>query len=269
MTEQHTASLILAAGRGSRMTGYEGNKTLLPLVPVDSPFEGDTPILLHILTNLPSGPKAVVVNHRKEDVIEATQSFGLSYYEQPLLNGTGGALMAAKEFLGTLNCDRLIMTMGDVPLVRKKTYLKLIEALEGYSLIILGFRPSEKKQYGVLEMDGSRVKRITEWKYWKDYPSEIQNQLRICNSGIYGANTKDLIHYLRILQKRPHTVAKERNGKMIEIQEFFITDLVELMVRDGLNVGSVVVEGENEVMGVDDLTSLTKAQKIFKGSTPT
>jgi len=32
-----TASLILAAGRGTRMTGYEGNKTLLPLIPTESP----------------------------------------------------------------------------------------------------------------------------------------------------------------------------------------------------------------------------------------
>jgi len=64
-THLNTASLILAAGRGSRMEGFEGNKTLLPLVPEKSPFEGKQPILLHILNSLPVGPRAVVVNHKR------------------------------------------------------------------------------------------------------------------------------------------------------------------------------------------------------------
>ena len=93
--EMKSASIIFAAGRGSRMKGPGRNKTLLPLIPGDDPFEGDHPILLHIINNLPAGPKALVINYRREEVIEATRSFGLSYVEQPSLNGTGGALLAA------------------------------------------------------------------------------------------------------------------------------------------------------------------------------
>ena len=88
----------MAAGKGSRMIGFEGNKTLLPLVPEYSPFKGTHPILLHILDNLPPGPKALVVHHGKKDVLEATKAMNLSYCEQPALNGTGGALFAAKPF---------------------------------------------------------------------------------------------------------------------------------------------------------------------------
>ena len=58
----------MAAGRGSRMREYEGNKTLLPLVPGNSTYEGTQPILVHILKSLPPGPKAIIVNHKKEDV---------------------------------------------------------------------------------------------------------------------------------------------------------------------------------------------------------
>lgn len=263
---QQTASLILAAGRGSRMKGFQGNKTLLPLVPSGSSFEGDQPILLHILNRLPHGPKAVVVSHKKEDVIRITQSHGLSYCEQPLLNGTGGAVIAAREFLENLDCERLIVTMGDVPLVMRTTYLKLVDGLKDHALMILGFHPLDKKQYGLLDMDEMGVKRIIEWKYWKDYSEERQRQLQICNSGIYAAGRTNLLHYLRILEKRPHTVRKERDGKMVEIEEYFITDLVELMDEDGLKVGCVVVEDENEVMGVDDLPSLMKAQEIIKAT---
>ena len=94
-----TVSVIFAAGKGSRMKGFEGNKTLLPLVPGPSPFEGTHPILLQVLNSLPPGPKALVVNYMKKDVIAATRSLNLTYCEQPILNGTGGALMAAREFL--------------------------------------------------------------------------------------------------------------------------------------------------------------------------
>jgi molybdopterin-guanine dinucleotide biosynthesis protein A len=56
------ASVVFAAGRGSRMTGYEGNKTLLPLVPAHgSLYEGERPLLVEVLENLPPGPKGIVI----------------------------------------------------------------------------------------------------------------------------------------------------------------------------------------------------------------
>ena len=254
----------MAAGRGSRMKGFEGNKTLLPLTTAGSPFEGKQPILAHILDSLPPGPKAVVINHQKENVINATSSFGLIYCEQPLLNGTGGALLAAKGFLENTDYDQLIITMGDVPFVKDSTYRELLERLKYSNLAVLGFRPVEKREYGVLEIDGANVKKIVEYKYWRTYPRERQEELQVCNSGIYATRKNNLIQYLHILGKRPHTVLKERDGKMLEVEEFFITDLVELMNKDGLKIGYVIAGDEDEVMGIDDLPSLIKAQGIFK-----
>lgn len=248
------------------MKGFEGNKTLLPLASGQSPLEGSHPILLHILSNLPHGPKAIVVNHKKEDVLNATQSLGLTYCDQPLLNGTGGALLASREFLEAQDQNQLIITMGDVPFVKDSTYLNLIKGLKYNSLVALGFRPVDKKQYGVLEIDGKNVKRIIEWKYWRTYSKERQKQFQVCNSGIYSARKRDFIRYLRILGKNPHIVTKAVGGKMVEVEEFFITDLVELMGENGLKVGYIIADDENEVMGVDDLSSLKKAQKKFKGS---
>jgi len=259
-----TASLILAAGRGSRMKGYSGNKTLLPLIPERSFYEGSRPILFHILANLPPGPKAVVVNHKKDDVIKATRDLDLTYHEQPELNGTGGALLAALTFLKTEVYDRLIITMGDVPFVKRNTYMELVRRIEDHALIVLGFRPKSKKQYGVLETDGNQVKKITEWKYWKKYTEERQLNLQICNSGIYAANKKDLLRYLPLLASRPHLVRKEVNGRLNNVKEYFITDLIEYMHDDGLSVGYILAEDEEEVMGIDDLAALTRAQKIYE-----
>ena len=94
-------------------------------MPETSPYEGEKPILLEILKNLPKGPKALVVNHRKEDLTRATQGYGLTYCEQPVLNGTGGALLAGRDFLANLECDHVIVTMGDVPLVKPETFINL------------------------------------------------------------------------------------------------------------------------------------------------
>jgi len=68
-----------------------------------------------------------------------------------------------------------------------------------------------------------------------------------------------------MLADRPHKVLKEREGTLTEIQEFFMTDLVEWMDQDGLSVGTVLAEDENEVMGIDDLASLQRAQQLSKG----
>lgn len=261
-----TTSLILAAGKGSRMKDFRGNKTLLPLVPRGSLFEGSHPILLQILNHLPPGPKALVVHYKKEDVLEATHSFGLTYCEQPILNGTGGALLAARGFLEKNDYGRLIITMGDVPFVRKGTYNNLVKALKHYSLVILGFSPAEKKQYGLLEVDRDEVKRIVEWKYWNTYPKERQKRFPICNAGIYAARMNHLMKYLPLLEERPHIVLKERDGQRVEVEEFFITDLIELMHLEGLKTGYVMVEDENEVMGIDDLQALKKAQEIFNAT---
>lgn len=259
-----TASLVFAAGRGSRMEGFDGNKTLLPLLPSGSPYEGSSPILLHVLDSLPPGPKAVVVNHRKEAVIEATRSYDPIYCEQPVLNGTGGALMASMEFIENRRYDRLLITMGDVPLVRPASYERLLHVLSEFHMAVLGFRPEKKREYGVLETDNDTVKRIIEWTYWKEFPGDRQESLDICNSGIYAVRKEELIRYLHILEKTPHTVIKKRDGETVEVKEYFITDLVQLMYKDGLKTGYIIAEDEEEVMGVDDLPSLKKVQEIFR-----
>ena len=246
------------------MKDYSGNKTLLPLIAGTSPFCGRRPILRHIIENLPAGPKTVVVNHQKEDVIKATGSMGLCFCEQPVLNGTGGALLAAEDFIRQSDCENIIITMGDVPFVLPGTYRRLIERLSDTQMVVLGFNPYDKKKYGLLEIDGTGVSRITEWKYWKDYPPEKQAELSVCNSGIYAIKKTALVPYLPVLSQRPQIVVKKVNGVSTQIREFFITDLVEYMAADGLSIGCVMAEDEIETMGVDDPDALLTAQEIYR-----
>jgi bifunctional UDP-N-acetylglucosamine pyrophosphorylase / glucosamine-1-phosphate N-acetyltransferase len=259
----HAVSIILAAGKGTRMSGFDGNKTLLPLIPETDLFTGKRPMLIEVIGNLPPGPKAVVVHHCKEEVFEATCGLNVSYLEQRLTNGTGGAILAAQDFLARSVEPHVIITMGDVPLIKRSTYLQLLESLDGNSMMVLGFSPREQAQYGVLEITGDCVTKITEWKYWKEYPEDRQKSLRVFNVGIYAVDRATLLPYLHKLQEVPHLVVKERNSHMTMVEEFFITDLVELMHGDGLHIGFFLAENEEEVMGVDNPQSLREVQWIY------
>ena len=257
------ASIIFAAGFGSRIKNFSGNKTTLPLKPGTNPFEGECPIILEIIRNLPRGPKALVVHHRKDEVIKITHDMDIFYCHQPVPDGTGGALIAARDFLEKTDQNNLIITMGDVPFVRETTYRKLIGRLGDQDLVILGFEPRDRAQYGALEIENNSVKKIHEWRYWKGYPLERQNGLKIFNSGIYAARRSVVIEYLDKLEQKPHEVEKERNGRTMVVKEYFITDLVELINNDRNEVGFVVAEDENEVRGIDTFEDLILAQGLF------
>ena len=244
------------------MTGYEGNKTLLPLIPENILYQGKQPLLIEVLENLPLGPKGIVVHHFAEEVEKATAAFDATYIFQPRTNGTGGALLAARSFLESVDQDSVIITMGDVPLIRATTYGKLVDQLQRNELVILSFEPQDKGQYGLLEVDGDRALRIVEWKYWKSYPLERQKALRFCNAGVYAAKRPVLLEYLTLLAGKPHHVQKLWGDEQITIEEFFLTDLVELMSHEGLSVGMVLTD-QDEVIGVDTPEALRHVQQQY------
>ncbi len=256
------ASIIFAAGRGTRMTGYSGNKTLLPLIPEKSRYEGARPLIREVLDNLPAGPRGIVVNYRAEEIRRVTEGPEISFVYQPVTNGTGGALLAARSFLNSADADRVIITMGDVPLIRPATYYRLLDLLGRYELALLAFENKDRAQYGMIEMEGGRVTGIVEWKYWKDFPLERQSRLRYCNAGVYAAKKTTLLNCMDKLERRPHDVMKQQGGQWLTIKEYFLTDIVEMMSRDGLPVG-ITLASEEEVIGVDTPESLAAVQKLY------
>jgi bifunctional UDP-N-acetylglucosamine pyrophosphorylase/glucosamine-1-phosphate N-acetyltransferase len=258
------AAIIMAAGRGSRMSAESGSKTLLPLMPEARDPARRRPLLMEILDSLPPGPRGLVVHHCKQDVMAATGHLPLTYIDQPVLNGTGGAILAAADFIRQTACRRWIVTMGDVPFVRPTTYRRLVDALALSDMAVLGFRPANKKRYGVLEVEGETVRRITEWKYWKDYPAERQAALKICNAGIYAVRREALLTHLPTLAARPQVVHKVVDGRVCAIEEYFITDLAAAMVEAGRRVIHLTTEDENETMGVDDPQALAAARALYR-----
>ncbi len=256
-------SLILAAGRGTRMKGYKGNKALLPLIPEEGPFVGKRPFIEEILDNLPKGPKGIVVHHDKEALIVALGGKEVSFIEQPVLNGTGGALLCAKGFLEGCGSDNVIVTMGDVPLVRCETFLRLLEELLRFDMVALGFLPQSRRQFGLFITEGENLREIVEWKYWKDWDSTQIDKYPICNSGIYAFRRQVILQLLPELEKNPHEVRKEIDGKIVSFTEYFLTDIVSISYKKGFRTGYKVVNNPYEVTGVDDPDSLKIIQALY------
>jgi bifunctional UDP-N-acetylglucosamine pyrophosphorylase/glucosamine-1-phosphate N-acetyltransferase len=127
-------------------------------------------------------------------------------------------------------------------------------------MAVLAFEPEERAQYGLLEMEeGDRVRRVVEWKYWRDFPPEKLSALRFCNAGVYAAKRSVLLRTMALLAERPHRVEKRLGGELVSFDEYFITDLVELMAGGGMRVGATVA-GLEEVSGVDDPEALRNTQ---------
>ena len=140
---------------------------------------------------------------------------------------------------------------------------KLISRLDEQNFVILAFEPRDRARYGMLEMEGENVLRIVEWKYWHSYPADRQARMRFCNAGVYAVQRSVLLTYLDDLANQPHHVKKQQGDEWVTIQEYFLTDLVELMSKDGLAIGWVVAP-EEEVSGVDTPEALQAVQRCFQ-----
>lgn len=266
------ASVVLAAGRGTRMVGYGGCKALLPLLPSErSIYEGERPFILEILEQLPPGPKAVVIHHDGEK-LRATLNHYLPQDSMPVLvwqpdlNGTGGAVLAATPFLQSIKSHLCLITMADVPLISRRTYENLVSKVfesPGMAGAVLTFRPYDRAQYGCLIIKGEKVIEIVEWKYWKDFDEEERHALELCNAGVYVFRRDLLLEYLTELAQKPHVVQKTIDGKLVNFEEFFLPDLIAIMARNGLDITFLEAD-ENEVLGVDTPQQLEKAQEIYR-----
>ena len=213
----------------------------------------------------PQAGRRVIVHHRSEAVKAATRAFAPTYCHQPDLNGTGGALLAVRDFLEAQACERLLITMGDVPFVRPETYMNLVEKLETHHMVALGFKPADKKQYGLLETERDRVQKITEWKYCAGLS---RGQKSVPSASAMPASMPPAVRRCSSISRCSNRVLRvsrrSGTGRMTTIHEYFLTDIIEFMNADGLSVGYVLAEDEMETMGVDDPQALEKAQAYYR-----
>ena len=133
--------VIMAGGSGTRM-GSSLPKQLLTV--------GNKPMIMHLIDNAHQIKTNIIliVSSKNRNVVLNTLQDGkhISYIshneyfykgsliqvcEQPVANGTGGALMATSDILKTKNSNDLLLVLSaDVPLISKKTMLNMFDQID-------------------------------------------------------------------------------------------------------------------------------------------
>ncbi|MFY9088395.1 bifunctional UDP-N-acetylglucosamine diphosphorylase/glucosamine-1-phosphate N-acetyltransferase GlmU [Arcobacter aquimarinus] len=228
--------IILAAGAGTRM-------------------KSDTPKVLHKISGKPmlyysikealklSNDITVVLFHQFERVKAEIEKYftNINFVIQDHKNypGTGGAVMGI-----TPKYEKVLVLNGDMPLIQASE----LEKFEIDATIVMSVLELKSADgYGRVIIENGNVKKIVEQK--DATPEELA--ITTANAGIYQFETKFLLENLPKL---------DNNNAQ---KEYYITDLVEMAINQGLVLKPLVVNEEN-FKGVNSKVELADAEVIHQ-----
>jgi len=233
--------VILAAGKGTRMKS-EKAKVLHEL-------NGKPLLHYSIEAAKKAGAEKIVavIGHQAATVREVFADSGCIFVEQNPQLGTGHAVLQARDLLSDYDGLTVILC-GDVPLLKPVTIKSLVDnhVAEKAVVSVLTTLPPPPHAYGRIVKDHKgNVLKIVEHKD----ATEDEKKIDEINTGIYCVNTKFLFHVL----------GKVTNDN--QQKEYYLTDIVEIAVREGQKVKSFIASDDVEVMGINTLEELARAEK--------
>ncbi len=245
MSESRPAAvMILAAGEGSRM------KSRIPKVL--HTLCGRT-LLGHALAaagELEPERLVVVVGHGRDQVSAEAAARApearVVVQEQQL--GTGHAVRMVTEALGVIP-GTVVVTYGDMPLLRGQTLGELVVShrTAGNAVTVLTAR-GDPAGYGRIVRDaGGAFLRIVEERD----ATPAERAIDEYNSGCYafdGALLADAVKRV--------TTDNDQNQE-------YLTDVVEILRRDGHPIGTVLAADATEVQGINDRVQLAAARRAL------
>jgi len=236
-----TRSIILAAGKGSRMNS--------DLAKVLHALNGRPMILYSVETaRLVTGQPPVLVIGHQADEVRAVVGSQAEYVFQDRQLGTAHAVQQAERALSG-HADRLLVTSGDMPLFTTDTLSALVKRQEANSgpLSMLTVTVDDPRGFGriVRGRDG-RVKAVVE----EAVATPEQLAIRELNVGAYCVAGDWLWEALRRIPVSP-------------VGEYYLTDLVEVAVRQGLRVEAIAVTDPREAIGINTLQHLAEAEQML------
>jgi UDP-N-acetylglucosamine diphosphorylase/glucosamine-1-phosphate N-acetyltransferase len=237
-------TLILAAGKGTRMRS--------DLVKVLHSIHGK-PILDHIVAvarEIGSLKIGVIIGHQADLIQETYKSERLIFILQKEQLGTGHAVLQARQAFSSFK-GTMIILCGDVPLLRSSTVRKMMKHhMKTHSVItVLTVRLEDPASYGriVRSRDG-RILKIVEARD----ATELEKDIAEINTGIYCVESPFLFE----------AVAQIRNDNAQG--EYYLTDICEIANQKGMKVTPFLTGDSEEVMGINTVEDLERAQKVLE-----
>ncbi|MGL4768150.1 MAG: bifunctional UDP-N-acetylglucosamine diphosphorylase/glucosamine-1-phosphate N-acetyltransferase GlmU [Formosimonas sp.] len=232
--------VILAAGKGTRM------RSSLPKVL--HPLAGK-PLLEHVVhtaRTLGAAQLCIVIGHEAEQVRNAMTADDVVFIEQNPQLGTGHALQLAAPHLN--EAWPTLILYGDVPLTQTSTLQKLHTAAQG-GMALLTVNLPDPTGYGrIVRNEQGQVLRNVEHKD----ASTLERSITEVNTGILIAPTPQLKAWLAQLSND--------NAQ----QEYYLTDVIGMAVRDGFNVQTASPEFAHETLGVNNKSQLAELEAICR-----
>ena len=236
------AVVVLAAGQGKRMRSSLP-KVLHPL--------GGKPLLAHVLDaarQLEPEQLIVVHGHGGEAVRSAVAGSAIEWVEQAERLGTGHAL--AQALPRVKRGATVLVLNGDVPLVRPDTMRALVQAARR-GIAICTCDLSDATGYGRVVRDAKRrVRRIVEHKD----ASAKELRIREWYAGFLAAPAARLASWLGKLEPA--------NAQ----QEYYLTDVIALAVKERLHVETVRASDAWEVAGVNSTLDLARLERAVQAA---
>lgn len=230
-------SVILAAGQGTRM------RSSLPKVL--HPILGRPMVAyaLDVARRVTQAKPVVVIGHAAEQVRAAIGEEAEFVLQRQQL-GTGHAVQQVAPLLRD-QVDYVLVTYGDMPLLRAATLQRLLEAQREHDgpISLLTVVADDPRGFGrILRADDGRVLAIVE----EAHATPEQRAIRELNTGVFCFQADWLWDALGKIQRSPKG-------------EYYLTDLVEIAVREGRSVQALSVEDPVEVIGVNTRLHLAEA----------
>ncbi len=233
--------VILAAGQGTRM------RSSLPKV---LHTLSGKPLLQHVIDTalkLNATKTHVVYGHGGEMVKESLAYNDVSWVIQEQQLGTGHAV--AQSLPNIDDASNVLILYGDVPLTKLETLNRLIDAGRDTGIALLTVRLKDPYGYGrIVRSESGAVKRIVEQK-------DADDKTRLINEG----NSGMLVVKAKLLKQ---WVERLDNNNVQG--EFYLTDIIEMAVNDGIDVNSVICDDEDEVLGVNDRKQLAYLERVHQ-----
>ena len=235
---------ILAAGKGTRM------KSARPKV---LHRVAGLPLIEHVLATAASihpQTTTIVVGYQAAEVEETLlRHCGLTFVVQEPQLGTAHALLTTEPVLRHAR-GTLILLYGDVPLLSRATLETLVErhrSRKAAATLVTAI-VDDPRGYGRIVRSGEQIARIVEEKD----ASPAEREIREINSGIYAFELAGLFDAVRGIATQ--------NAQ----REYYLTDLVEVYRKRGLNVETVTVPNADEIRGVNSRSEMAALSRLAR-----